>query len=239
VTKSSRANGPAELEKTINETFNSPLLVALIDDDPDYHREVRDAFQRKARRWKLRAFLQPEEALKKIPALSPDFLLLGTDLPGMTGIACAKMLRAVLPRLPVIFVAPGVKVETLLWYHQLPAQGYLVKSVTARALVAAVAPGMRGIHTVSDEASALLFKSVLPEVARAARTVLTARESEIMERVAQGWRDKDIGAALGIAPNTVHAHRTHAYRKLNAHGERDAVHKFAQLERFSPQQPHL
>jgi DNA-binding NarL/FixJ family response regulator len=207
--------------------LNAPLRIVVVDDEELVHRDV-ERFERKAKRWKLRCFLNPAEALQQIPIDHPDVVLLDTDMPGINGIDCARMLKAVLPSLPVILLAPRVNHATVSGYHQVGAHGLRSKPLTAEVLIEAVAGAVRGLHTVCSEAAEILATLIPARTASAGHPLLTERECQIMDRVVQGWGDKEIGAALGISPTTVHAHRTNSYRRLGARGRSDAVSRFLQ-----------
>jgi DNA-binding NarL/FixJ family response regulator len=225
-------------KRLIADTFLAPLQVVLIDPDPPDYRSLQNAFRRRARRWQLHCFPDPKEALEKAPHLHSDALLISTELPGVTGLDCARMLKAILPRVAVIFLARSLTLETLLWYHQLPAEGYLVRPLTTPALIEAVARAVRGLHTICQEAADIYEREVIARSRDASRALLSERERQIMEHVAAGLQNKEIGALLGISATTVHAHRTHIYHKLGARGEKDATRKYLALAKNLPSPGH-
>ena len=205
---------------------NAPLRITLVDDEELTRVDVKAILQRKARRWELRCFASPAEALQQIPLDRPDVLLMDTDMPGINGIDCARMLKAVLSSMPVILLTTRVSHATVSGYRQIDAHGLLTKPLTAEVSVEAVARALRGLHTVCRVAAVMLETLDAAQVGTARHRLLTDRECQIMDRVVQGWQDKEIGAALGISPTTVHAHRTNSYRRLRARGRNDAVHRY-------------
>lgn len=211
-----------------SDAVNAPLRILLVDDEEVVHVELEKILKRRARRWELRCFLGAAEALQQIPIDRPDIVLVDTDMPGINGMDFTKMLKAISPGLPVLLLAPRVSHTTVSAYRHLAAHGYLTKPLAPEVLVEAIASAVRGLHFVCDEAAEILANFDPAQAASGRHGLLTARECQIMDRVAQGWRDKDIGAALGIAASTVHAHRTNVYRRLGARGRSDAVCKYLQ-----------
>jgi DNA-binding CsgD family transcriptional regulator len=82
-------------------------------------------------------------------------------------------------------------------------------------LLQAGAAGVRNGHAVEPEPQELMARSSAPETDLLTR--LTPREREIVQRVAEGMRSKEIANALGISPKTVVTHRSHIMGKLGVH----------------------
>jgi len=122
--RSSGSATQSHLEAADESPFSSgcnrgPLRIVLVDDEELVFHEVNKIVERKAKRWKLCCFLNPSEALQHIPLDRPDVVLLDTDMPGINGIDCSRMLKAILPSHPVILLSPRVSYATVSAYRRL------------------------------------------------------------------------------------------------------------------------
>jgi len=192
---------------------NGPVRLFLVDD----HRIVRAG---------VRALLQAhdqfeivgeadcgEDALARVPALTPDVVLLDLSLPGMNGIATAGQLRRLVPSLRLVALSMHEDPEYVQGFLEAGGSGYVPKSAVETQLVDAIHAVMRGEYYAPPE--------LLAEVARLAgrpdpykHARLTRRELEVVRRIAQGSTYREIAAALAISEKTVATYRERAAEKL-------------------------
>jgi DNA-binding NarL/FixJ family response regulator len=167
------------------------------------------------------------------PALlqrKPDVVLMDINLPGRNGIECV---REVKPRLPgTQFVMLTVYEDSNHIFDALSAgaTGYLLKTTSREALIAA----LREVHAGGSPMSSNIARKVVQSLQQPPPEFkiadgLSKRENEVLTLVAQGYLYKEIADALGIGLETVHTYIRRIYEKLHVHSRAQAVARFANL----------
>ena len=169
------------------------------------------------------------QALRLIPALQPDVILLDNHLPGVNGIDAIGDLRVASPASRVVMLTVSEDGEDLAAALRAGAQGYLLKTIEGDLLADAIHRAMRGESVVSPEMLGKLvaaFRTQAPaspddaasKAANAsgerASNQLSSREEDVLREIARGGSNKEIARTLGIAETTVKIHVQHILRKL-------------------------
>jgi two-component system NarL family response regulator len=146
----------------------------------------------------------------------PDVTLMDLRMPGMSGPATIAEIRKTAPEARVVVLTTYDGDEDVYRAVQAGARGYLLKGTFPEGTLEAI----RNVH-----AGQRLFA---PEVAgrladRVASPALTAREVGVLELVAKGMSNKEIGAALFVAEDTVKNHLKHIYSKLGVSDRTEAA----------------
>ena len=166
------------------------------------------------------------EAVDVVRALRPDVALLDVRMPTMTGIEAVRVLAADPDlRTALVVLTTFDDDELLAQALQAGALGYLLKSMPRAQLVAAVETAAQGDVLLAPALTARLLARHVTSATRAddaARVLerLTAREREVLEKVARGLSNDEIAASLFLAPATV---KTHVSALLDKLGARDRV----------------
>ena len=170
------------------------------------------------------------EAQRRAEELKPDLILLDNHLPGVNGVDALPALRAALPNVRIILLTVSEDEDDLVAALRAGANGYLLKTMDADALVAAIAQVMRGQSVIADEMTSKLVDAYrgaifhAPDVetpadpataATSPLSQLSPRELDILRGIALGESNKLIARHLGIAETTVKIHVQHVLRKLN------------------------
>jgi DNA-binding NarL/FixJ family response regulator len=157
-----------------------------------------------------------EEAVARFVECRPDVTLMDLQLPGMNGLQAIEAIRRIQPdaRIVVLTMYAG---DTNI-YHALRAgaMGYLLKDTVGEELIRIVRDVHNGKRAVPPHLEAMLAE-------HEARPILTAREIEVLELLAKGMRNKEIGRSLNIAEETVRAHIRSIFVKLNVHDRTAAL----------------
>jgi two-component system, NarL family, response regulator DesR len=158
-----------------------------------------------------------ERALSAIVAVRPDAVLLDAELD--EGFAVLAAARRALPGAALIVLAPDDSDVRALAAVRAGACGFLPKDTPPDRLADIV------LGAIAGEAA---IPRVMARVLRLSRppTPLTARERDVLERVARGMGDREIGDALGISEITVRRHAATAARKLQVRRRDEAVAAF-------------
>ncbi|MDX2024017.1 MAG: response regulator transcription factor [Deltaproteobacteria bacterium] len=162
------------------------------------------------------AYASGEEAINGIEKDQPDIVILDMRLPGLDGLATLSLLQLRRPGQRVLIVSSQEGDEAVYRALKSGAVGYVLKKQPSEDLLAAIRAGVTGSAQLSSEVAALLSR-------RLGSSDLTARELEILRRVANGHSNKEIAAALGISHNTVKNHIVGVMTKLSASDRTHAV----------------
>ncbi len=170
-----------------------------------------------------------EEALRTIPQALPEVVLMDINLPGRSGIECVRQLKEQLPQLQIVMLTIEADSQRVFESLAAGATGYLVKSTSPAAILAAIEEVHRGGSPMSSQIARMLVQSFhRPAAPSEMAHNLTAREEEILGFVAKGYRTKEVAEALAISALTVEAHLRNIYDKFHVRSRAAAVARFLQ-----------
>jgi DNA-binding NarL/FixJ family response regulator len=109
------------------------------------------------------------------------------------------------------------------------AMGYLVKDCSTDDIVAAIAAAKEGNRTFPDPGAAAASNRAAASPTENGRPVITAREAEVLQMIADGHSTTEAARALYVSVKTVKNHLASAYAKLDAHDRTQAVLRAARL----------
>ncbi len=158
----------------------------------------------------------------------PDLVLLDILMPGISGLEVVEKISAVAPGAQVIMLTASESEEDLLVGVKAGVRGYVTKDAPFDALVAALDAVEGGGAAVSPNMAGKLLdvtRQLLrhQELLQSRKPVLTGRELEVLQLVAQGQTSREIGVLLFISENTVKNHIRNILDKLGLHSRNEAV----------------
>jgi two-component system, NarL family, response regulator len=157
-----------------------------------------------------------EEALAIVQRDRPDLMLLDLRMPGMDGIGVLHALKGMEYAPRVLVLTSFEKEEDIYRAIRAGAQGYLLKDTTESEMIAAISSVAAGKRYIPRHIAARLADRMM-------RADLTARELQVLELLAAGSTNKQIGAALAISDNTVRHHVNSIMEKLQVSDRTEAV----------------
>lgn len=158
-----------------------------------------------------------QEAYTLCLELHPDLVILDIMLPGLNGIEVLKRFSRHLRKARVL-VFSGYKSENLLKSSMLSgAHGFVEKSATLDELKEAISVISDGGTYFGDDNTQILRMALKKANAPRSIDVLTARERETLQLIAEGLSTRGIAEKLGISIKTAENHRTNLMRKLDLH----------------------
>jgi two-component system NarL family response regulator len=146
----------------------------------------------------------------------PDVTLLDLRMPGMAGADVIAEIRRGTPNANIIVVTTYDADEDVFRAVQAGARGYLLKETFAEGMLEAIRSVHAGRRLIDPEVAARL-------VVRMNAPSITARERDVLELVARGMSNREIGAALSMGEETVKAHLKHAFAKLGVKDRTEAA----------------
>lgn len=161
-----------------------------------------------------------EKALTQCADLRPDVILMDLLMPGMGGVEAIRLIRQSYPQIQVVALTSFPEDELVQAALHAGAIGYLLKTISANDLAAAIRAAAAGQPTLAPEATqALLRRAGQP----AAGHDLTAREREVLALLVDGLSNARIAQRLGISEATAKFHVSNVLAKLQASNRAEAV----------------
>ena len=160
------------------------------------------------------------EAVEGATKLHPDIFLLDVGMPNLNGLDAARQILANNPDARILILTVHDSEQTVREVLAVGARGFLLKSDAGRELVEAVeALQNRRTFFTSRVAQMMLDGYLRPqdEIDLAGQCVLTPREREVIQLVAEGKTTKEVATALSLSVKTAETHRTILMRKLDLH----------------------
>lgn len=168
-----------------------------------------------------------EEALRVLPKLAPQIILMDIQLPGMSGIECVARIKKLLPEVQVIMVTVYVDPDRIFGALRNGASGYLLKRTAPAQVLTALRDLKDGGAPMSGEiARKVILHFVDQTTAGNELQNLTTREREVLELVAEGFTNKEIATRLHVTVSAIRWHLTHIYTKLHVRSRTEAALKF-------------
>ena len=175
------------------------------------------------------------EALKELPKIQPDIVLMDIQLPDISGIECTARLKQLMPSVQIIIVTVYEDTERMYKALRAGACGYLLKRSSSKELVAAIHEVRQGGAPMSREIARKVILSFQEPVATTAEVEgLSPREREILELVAAGLPNKQIASRVGLTDGTVRWHLRHVYNKLHVRSRTEAALKYLTAKTEEP-----
>jgi DNA-binding NarL/FixJ family response regulator len=207
--------------------------IAIVEDNPGLGAGLRAVVEGMSDCVCAGVWTTAEAALKEIPVLKPEIVLMDIHLPGISGIEATARLKAQLPDVLVMMVTVYRDHDKIFEALKAGASGYLLK----RSSPAEVRKAILELREGGAPMSAEIARRVVEAFHRPAATAgpvgeaanLSKRETEILELLAQGLANKEIAHRLGLSIETVRVHLKRIYDKLHVHSRTEAAMKFRDL----------
>ncbi|NND93835.1 MAG: response regulator transcription factor [Flavobacteriales bacterium] len=156
------------------------------------------------------------EGMRLLGIFQIDVALVDIDMPEMNGIEFTTKAKSDYPDLKIIILTMHEEPAMMQELISLGADGYLLKTTDREELSFAIKKVANGKKYYSDELTAALNSPGL-KVSTPGEVSLSDREKEILEFVAEGLSNKEIGSKLNISHRTVDTHRNNLMKKLDIH----------------------
>lgn len=201
--------------------------VVVVEDNKVIRESLAEFVQRDPECECVGTYATGTEALRIIPRVAPDIVLMDIQLPDISGIDCTAKLKQLLPSVQIIIVTVYEDTDRIFKALRVGACGYLLKRCTPEELGAAIREVRLGGAPMSREVARKVI-SFFQEPVKAAAEVedLSPREREILELLAHGFANKEIAARLGVSDGTIRWHLRHVYHKLHVRSRTEAALKF-------------
>lgn len=211
------------------------MLRILIADDHEVARHGIRSLLEAHEGWEVCAEAKDgREAVEFASALNPDLILLDIGMPNLNGLEAARQILAASPELPILILTMHDSDQVVREVLRAGARGFLLKSDAGRELVAAVEALQLHRTFFTTRVSQMVLEGYLDRDDPAAKLdgeqqkseeqtapVLTGREREVIQLLAEGKTSKEVAVALNLSVKTAETHRTNLMRKLDLHSVAD------------------
>jgi len=162
------------------------------------------------------------EAVSLAKTLKPEVAVMDIGMPNLNGIEAAHQMTQENPELAIVIVSMHSDESYVLRALKAGARGYLLKDSAEADLIKAVHVVYAGKSFFSPAVSKVLLDDYVRKLRRSgtedAYDLLTPREREILQLVAEGKSNKDVANLLNLSVYTVESHRSNLMEKLNLRG---------------------
>jgi DNA-binding NarL/FixJ family response regulator len=156
------------------------------------------------------------EAARLAQTLRPDVAVLDLIMPGLNGLDAARAVSQASPRTKTILLTVHQEDQYVLGALQVGVKGYVLKTQAITEVVQAIQQVARGGLYLSPAVAEAVVRAYLGK-AELPLDLLTPREREVVQLIAEGKTTKGIAEVLGISVKTVESHRANIMEKLDIH----------------------
>src|SRR3954468_17687215 len=204
-----------------------PITVSIVEDNEQLRNTVARVLNRSEGFKCLSHYGNAEDALKDLPNVKPEVVLMDINLPGINGVECVRQLKQVLPALQVIMLTVYEDTDNIFSALAAGATGYMLKRTKTPELLEAIREVHRGGSPMTTHIARLVTASFLKGGQSPQPTEnLSQREQEVLDCLSHGFLYKEIAEKLGISYETVHTYIRRIYEKLQVRTRTEAVVKF-------------
>lgn len=201
--------------------------VVIVEDDRAVRENLATLINTDKRLRLLGTFGLAEIALREIPILKPELVVMDINLPRMSGIECVGRLKLLIPHLHVLMLTVYEDDDSVFRALKAGANGYLIKRDASEKLL----PALQDIQHGGAPMSAHIARQVVQffhrsEAPAAESERLSPRETEILDLLVKGLILKEVADHLGIGFETVRTHVNHIYIKLHVRSRAEAIVKY-------------
>jgi two-component system response regulator NreC len=167
------------------------------------------------------------EAVALAEQHAPDVVVMDVAMPILNGIEAARQIVAKLPHTAVVFLSMHSDEGYVLKALKAGARAYLLKDSAEHDLIAAVIAVSEGKAFFSPAISKMLVEDYMRQMQERqvedSYELLTTREREVLQLLAEGRNNKDVAAMLNLSLYTVETHRGNILQKLNLHSGAELI----------------
>jgi DNA-binding NarL/FixJ family response regulator len=206
------------------------IKVSIVEDDPKAREILVDWINRAEGFRCVSNHGSGEDALAHIPEHKPNVVLMDINLPGMNGPECVRRLKPLLTEAQFLMLTVYEDSDHIFQALQAGATGYLLKQTQRAGLLAALREVNEGGSPMTANIARKVVKAFHQIAAPQPQAAdLSARESEVLQLLAQGYLYKEIADTLGISLPTVNTYIRRIYEKLHVRSRAQAVARFTNV----------
>jgi DNA-binding NarL/FixJ family response regulator len=200
---------------------HSQIRILLADDHNILRDGMRLLLERQAGFAVVGEAADGREVVQLAQEQSPDVIVMDIAMPNMNGIEATRRIVERRPEIGVVILSMHYDESYVIRSLKAGARAYLLKDAVKTELIAAIQAVVQGRSYFSPKISRILQEDFIQLLGRRdaedSYELLTEREREVLQLVAEGKTNKEIANHLNLSLYTVDTHRTHILQKLNLH----------------------
>ncbi len=205
----------------------STIKILLADDHVVMRRGIRALLERRPDFQVVAEAGDGREALQMAEAHSPDVVVADIAMPNLNGIEAARQIAQRWPHIAIVILSMHSDESYVLRALKAGARGYLLKDSPESDLINAILAVNAGKAFFSPSISKMLVEDYMRQLqqrgADDSYELLTSREREVLQLLAEGKSNKDVATMLNLSLHTVETHRSNILQKLNLHGTPELI----------------
>jgi two-component system response regulator NreC len=199
----------------------NPIRILLADDHTVMRRGLRLLLESQPEFSVVAEAADGRQAVEQAEATQPDVAVVDIAMPNLSGIEAAQRINAAHPQIAIVILSMHSDEGYVLRALKAGAKGYLLKDSAEGDLIEAIKAVHRGKTFFSPEITKMLVADYVQEIRTRGMEdsydLLTSREREILQLLAERKSNKEIAVSLNLSPYTVETHRRNLQEKLNLH----------------------
>lgn len=203
-----------------------PIRVSIVEDLTEVREGLVELVQSDGELSMISSFKDAESAIRVLPDQRADIVLMDINLPGMSGIDCIKTIKEKCPGTQFMMFTVYENNEKVLQALQAGATGYLLKRTEPQRILESIKELNQGGSPMSSNIARKVLNIFLHEKGKAKKEILSNRENEVLQLLADGLLYKEISDRLYISHGTVRQHIHNIYEKLHVHNRTEAVNRY-------------
>jgi DNA-binding NarL/FixJ family response regulator len=202
-----------------------PIKVSIVEDLDEVREGLAELVSSDKELSLIATFSDAESALKELPSLGSDIVIMDINLPAMSGIECIRELKKLSPATQFMMFTVYENDEKVLHALQAGATGYLLKRTDPQRILESIKELNQGGSPMSSSVARKVLNIFIHEKGLTRKEILSDRENEVLQLLADGLLYKEIADRLFIGHGTVRQHIHNIYEKLHVHNRTEAVNK--------------
>jgi two-component system, NarL family, response regulator NreC len=197
------------------------VRMVIVDDHPFLRTGLRCVLEEHPEFRVVGEAADGREGVQLVEKEKPNLAILDIGMPNLNGIEAARQIHDSFPEVAIIMLSVHSDESYVLRALKAGARAYLLKQSAEADLITAVKAVMQGKSFFSPAVSQMLLEDYMRQLrdrqAEDTYDLLTAREREILQMVAEGKSNKEIASLLHLSPYTIETHRANMMEKLSLH----------------------
>lgn len=202
-------------------------IVCIVEDKPELREAMNMMVQLTGTYILGGSYSNAEEAMKEIPGICPDVVLMDINLPGASGIECVTVLKSRFPSMLFLMCTAYEDDQKIFDSLKAGASGYILKTEGPQQIINALDDMIAGGSPMSSSIARKVVAS-FTNLAKANAIIesLSDREKMVLDHLAKGLIGKEVADALDISWGTVRKHVQNIYKKLQVNTRVEAVNLY-------------
>jgi DNA-binding NarL/FixJ family response regulator len=199
----------------------TPIRILLADDHAVVRDGLRALIEKQSDMLVVAEAADGRECLLMAEEQSPNIVMMDIAMPNMNGMEATRRILAARPQCAVVILSMHQDESYVLGSLRAGAKGYLLKDSPRTEVVEAIRAVSQGRPFLTRKIARILQEDYISRMQRRgvedSYDLLTDREREVLQLVAEGRTNKEVASDLNISLTTVETHRTHVLQKLGLH----------------------